>query len=193
MNFKEFKELALQTEAPSKDATTNVAFLEVVLNLAFNVTTVVDDVKKNIYYNKPYDDGKLDSIFDAIIMTAAAARLAHKQFKSLPAEQLDAIVRPINEIMDPRFLHGVLGVYTEAGELLQTLGKQPEFVDLVNVSEEVGDLAWYLALIEDTTGIDHELALDKVINKLKTRYPDKFTTESAINRDLDAERKVLES
>jgi len=30
------------------------------------------------------------------------------------------------------------------------------------------------------------------IEKLKARYPDKFTSDKAINRNLDIERKVLE-
>jgi len=43
----------------------------------------------------------------------------------------------------------------------------------------------------------HEINMDearlKVINKLKLRYPEKFTQENAINRDVVAERQVLES
>lgn len=35
-------------------------------------------------------------------------------------------------------------------------------------------------------------SLEKNINKLKVRFPEKFETEKALNRDLDAERKVLE-
>ena len=42
----------------------------------------------------------------------------------------------------------------------------------------------------------HKFSLDKAlennINKLKARFPDKFTEENAINRDLEAERKELE-
>ena len=34
--------------------------------------------------------------------------------------------------------------------------------------------------------------MERNIKKLKVRYPDKFTSEAALNRDLDAERKVLE-
>lgn len=37
-----------------------------------------------------------------------------------------------------------------------------------------------------------ESAQEIVINKLKARYPDKFTTEHATNRDLGYEREVLE-
>lgn len=40
-------------------------------------------------------------------------------------------------------------------------------------------------------GIELEDVLDRNIAKLKIRYPAKFTTESALNRDLAAEAKVL--
>ena len=34
--------------------------------------------------------------------------------------------------------------------------------------------------------------MTRVINKLKARFPDKFTEDDAFNRDLTTERKVLE-
>lgn len=40
--------------------------------------------------------------------------------------------------------------------------------------------------------IDMNEAREKVINKLKLRYPDKFDSDKAINRDVVAERKILE-
>lgn len=46
--------------------------------------------------------------------------------------------------------------------------------------------------IEDT-GFNFEVDLAKNIAKLKKRYPGKFTNEDAINRDLEAERKILEA
>lgn len=42
-------------------------------------------------------------------------------------------------------------------------------------------------------GIDFGDMLEININKLKARYPEKFTEEAALNRDLDAEREVLEN
>jgi hypothetical protein len=35
--------------------------------------------------------------------------------------------------------------------------------------------------------------MDINIKKLEARYPEKFTEDKAINRDLEAERKILES
>ena len=40
--------------------------------------------------------------------------------------------------------------------------------------------------------INFEECLDLNINKLKIRFPDKFTEENALNRDLVSERKELE-
>lgn len=42
-------------------------------------------------------------------------------------------------------------------------------------------------------GFDMKAALNRNIEKLALRYPEKFTEYHAINRDIDAERKVLES
>lgn len=45
--------------------------------------------------------------------------------------------------------------------------------------------------------LDHQVNMNegraKVIAKLRLRYPEKFTYEAAINRDVKAERKILES
>lgn len=41
-------------------------------------------------------------------------------------------------------------------------------------------------------GIDFYMALDLNIKKLQARYPEKFTEEAALNRDLIVERKILE-
>jgi len=40
--------------------------------------------------------------------------------------------------------------------------------------------------------IDIKGSFDINISKLKARYGDKFTSERAINRDLEKERKILE-
>ncbi len=41
-------------------------------------------------------------------------------------------------------------------------------------------------------GLDFYKLLENNINKLKIRYPDKFDTAKALNRDLESERKKLE-
>jgi hypothetical protein len=52
---------------------------------------------------------------------------------------------------------------------------------------------WYLAILADDLGVSFEQMWEKNINKLKKRYPDKYSHDKALNRDTDAERKILES
>ena len=44
----------------------------------------------------------------------------------------------------------------------------------------------------NTYDIDIEKSFDVNIDKLKARYGDKFSSEKAINRDLETERNILE-
>lgn len=94
-----------------------------------------------------------------------------------------------------RIIHGVLGLASEVGELHDAVKKSIFYnkdLDIVNIKEELGDLLWYMALIMDVVGASMEECQELVIAKLRTRYPEKFTEDKAINRDLTAERKILE-
>ena len=65
-------------------------------------------------------------------------------------------------------------------------------MDVVNILEENGDINWYQAIMMDACGGDWGDILENNIEKLKERFPEKFTNEDALNRDLDAERAILE-
>jgi NTP pyrophosphatase (non-canonical NTP hydrolase) len=91
-------------------------------------------------------------------------------------------------------MHCVVGISTEAGELLDAYKKYVFYgkqLDLVNVKEEIGDIMWYIANFCTITNIDLEELLHANIEKLKLRYPDKFDSDKAINRDVAAERALL--
>jgi NTP pyrophosphatase (non-canonical NTP hydrolase) len=90
---------------------------------------------------------------------------------------------------DLEILHGILGVATEAGELLEALKKSE--LDHVNIGEEIGDMNWYEAMLLRKIGKTFEQVQETNICKLRIRFPDKFTTDDANNRDLSAERFVL--
>lgn len=93
-------------------------------------------------------------------------------------------------------LHGAMGVATEAGELLDVVKKNWAYhkpIDHVNIREEIGDVLWYLALLARATGSDLDQIAATNVAKLRARYPEKFTNEQALHRDLGAERAILES
>lgn len=94
-----------------------------------------------------------------------------------------------------RLLHAAMGMATEAAELLDMLKKHLFYgrpLDLVNAAEEVGDSQWYAGLAVDVLGTTMNEILTMNIAKLRLRYPEKFDELAAVNRDVDAERRLLE-
>lgn len=95
-----------------------------------------------------------------------------------------------------QLFHAILGIATEAGELtdvvLSAIGMRVK-PDPVNLAEEAGDLLWYIAMLLRTLNVSFDYAMRKNIAKLRERYPSKFTSEEAHNRDLDREHDVLSS
>ena len=94
-----------------------------------------------------------------------------------------------------RLQHAAMGLATEAGEFVDMIKKHIYYgkaLDVVNAKEELSDCSWYIALAlnELKTTMNEVLTLN--INKLKLRYPAKFSSEAAINRDVVAERELLE-
>lgn len=107
----------------------------------------------------------------------------------------DAMVERISNPDTIRLLHGAMGLCTESAELLDMLKKHIFYgkpLDLVNAKEEIGDSSWYMGLIIDVLQTTFDEVLTVNINKLKLRYPEKFTEFHAENRDLEAERNLLE-
>lgn len=66
-------------------------------------------------------------------------------------------------------------------------------IDRVQEFEMLVKLAKSVLLVVEELDSDLERDLYKNIEKLKVRFPDSFSTEKALNRDLKAERKILES
>lgn len=93
-----------------------------------------------------------------------------------------------------RLLHGIIGIATEAGEMLEALrqGVEGGVFDLTNVAEEVGDNQWYAAAILRALGKTFDSVQHTNIEKLRARFPNKFTEFDANHRNLEVERKILE-
>lgn len=92
-------------------------------------------------------------------------------------------------------LHAVMGIATEAGELMEATWLsmfQGKGLDRANLVEELGDGEWYAALLRGELGVSQENVQKGNIAKLKARYPDKeWDRAAALNRDPDEEMKAL--
>lgn len=115
----------------------------------------------------------------------------------LLAEEKEEDVTKHKTLTDEKIhlIHACLGLISEAGEIIEEVIKstlEGRDIDYTNLKEEGGDTLWYIAMYLRTLGTTFEEQADSNIAKLFARYPDKFTSEAALNRDLNNEREVLE-
>jgi len=110
-------------------------------------------------------------------------------------EKVDLPFETVNGVT-PRIEHAIIGLASECGELVGAMKKAKIYgkeFDVVNFKEEIGDIMWYLAIALDSINSSWEEVWDLNIAKLKARYPDKYTDCNALTRNLEIERKILES
>lgn len=98
--------------------------------------------------------------------------------------------------LDVDIMHVTLGMVTESAEIADAIKKHIAYgkeIDVVNIKEELGDLLWYIAIAMDIFEFEPSDVFKTNIEKLKVRYPEKYSDSLAENRNLEAERKTLES
>jgi NTP pyrophosphatase (non-canonical NTP hydrolase) len=129
---------------------------------------LIDAAKRGLFYDKP----------DRLGEYTEAAR---NDF-DLP---FDAPVDVIHAIL------GMEGEVTEISEaaLDDTLSDEQRRAKVI---DEAGDTLWYMALMFRHFGITFDEVFAANIAKLAKRYPEKFTTDAAVNRDLEGESNVLQ-
>jgi len=92
-------------------------------------------------------------------------------------------------------MHAVLGITSEAGEIADAVKKWVAYgkeIDRVNLLEEMGDLVHFVTMLCVAQGFTLEQVIMANVNKLRKRYPNGFSENSALNRSPENERASLE-
>lgn len=87
--------------------------------------------------------------------------------------------------IDSMLIDAALGLTGEAGEVADIVKKsyyQGHELNFDAIVEELGDVAWYIALACQALGIGMETVLQMNVDKLKKRYPDRFDAWMSRNR-----------
>jgi len=153
-----------------------VSFGDVILPLRQTISAgqELDRCKKALFYGKDLPEYQLRYLTPGFAM--------HLEDANVPVD----------------LFHGILGLITETAEIGEALSNalptinEPKRLDTVNLREEIGDCLWYLSVMAKALGTSLEECAQINTAKLRKRFPDNFTEDAAINRDLDGERAVLE-
>lgn len=160
---------------------------------------------------KALSDAITSMIYTSRVLGAMKATLFYgKDFVAPDMKECEELTKDFHSDFFSNYqqLHAILGICSEAGELLEDVVKMialPDVLDvdendrqklseesyhiLQNMSREMGDIDWYQELFALTTGTPVDLSRRQNIERLQKRYPDKFSTEDAIARaDEEVER-----
>lgn len=205
MDFKTYQAEALITESRPGQVLCNPQLVLLVMQLSAAVAVLSEQAKKAAFYGKPIDVQKFN---DHLTMVMAQARIIYDEQPLLTDKDYDVGLEvtdrnalhgqaPTINAMNIRLIHSFMGMFGEAGELLDALMSSMANgtpLDVTNIAEELGDCDWYKAVCCDELGLDEAQIRVANIEKLrKKRYKGGgFTAENAIVRDLEAERASLE-
>lgn len=208
MTPEKYVEGVLLTESKPERINFGPLATHALLGIMVNTSNIVDIAKKTMFYGKPVDAERMRILANELgelaqFFAGSAEALTDPNdrdgFESLPGNlatvRLDAI--------DPRLLHVGMGCFTESGEIIEAIHaawSTDTPYDRVNVSEELGDIMWYLGVGSDTIRVPFEVLWEqnriKLLDKKAGRYKQgAFNIEEAITRNLTVtgERGLLES
>lgn len=84
-------------------------------------------------------------------------------------------------------MHAAYGVSGEAGEFVDVIKKSQVYgraLDHKHAAEELGDILWFVALGCQALGVSMNDVAEKNIEKLRVRYPEKYS-DALANERLD--------
>jgi hypothetical protein len=189
MNWKEYLPLAEKTLSTQFNC--DDQFHQKLLHAVIGSLTEVEEILEN------YSDGELTtdinkqgSLGEEI---ADAAWYISILFRELHINEVNIDLS--NVIIDKPF-NTLLSFLKVSLKFLDLLKKKIYYGKDINKDTMI-DLSvkmYFLMLhYSNSNGVNFEEILDKNIAKLKSRYGDKFTSEKAINRDLESEKNILEN
>lgn len=182
MNIEQFRKDTLRT-LPDLGS-----LLHNSLHMTVGIMTEVSEIQ-SAFEKAKYLDGQIDNVnlaeewADVMWYMANYANIHGLRIYDKAAENYD-----IHRDFWPEII-------IHSGDLLDldkkylAYGKEPEHEKRQFIFDS---LNYYVVKFANFYNIDIEETLERNINKLKTRYPEKFDVEKAVNRNLEEERLVLE-
>lgn len=213
MNIEQYAPLARRT---LKELPYHQHIIHMALGLAGEMGELLDALKKHLVYVKPLDTTNLTEELGDDYWYAGnllpELRVQHEVFQNAMRAGVLSGQRRRVEIdtelaeedrmwivaIELLHLNGAMAIAISRGLLHQKLMEsQPPESGGANASSMlavsvVESISGVLGTIGGLLGLDEQQAMRLNIAKLTKRFPDAYSNEAALNRDLDAERAVLE-
>ena len=194
MNFKEYISLAIRTckPLPFADHINHMG-----LGIVGEIGEIVDQLKKAYIYGKPLDQVNIvEEVGDVAWYVAGVVQFYPNLYNFIGSDEL-------NSSINYEKLAEAKSKLTRT-VLMNTMSAANLVVDMGILADEAGGpsdegeevaktLCMFLFATAVLLDVDLAEAFEVNIAKLAKRYGDKYSDYAAVNRDIDAERAVLEA
>jgi len=177
MNWEEYKNLS------EKTLSTEFHCGKQVENLLHGVVGVITELEELIGWND--DVNKKEEVADIFWYIALLDRELNLNLK-IPTYDVE-FTQIGNDVL-------IIQSFKTSSLLLDLLKKKLFYnknIDIASFSDLTKSLFQSMCIFCNVNDIDVESILNTNIEKLKARYGEKFTSERAINRNLEIEREIL--
>ena len=189
-NIAEYQQLAKRTCASLGDDTDNGRHMS--LGVVTEVGEALDIFKKYLAYKKPMDLVNLgEELADIAWYIVNNATFVGVTLET-KVNQQKAYDEELKEFIENSFIEEA-GKEPKAESLLLSIATAYGPATTLDADFDLIEIQLAaLMYIAEAYELDFFQCLTNNIEKLKVRYPEKFTEEAALNRDLTAERAELE-
>ena len=191
--LEEYRLLAARTLPDLGSLSNNLLHMEAGIAGEF-LGEAVDILKKTFAYKKPLDKVHLGEELADTVWYCAGAETINKLPEMVMCFDEEAIAS-VENIKNQTITYIKESVRVRSSsvetECLKTILANKRAVDSINRGGILAIVGICMGICE-VLEIDFWQALTNNISKLQVRYPEKFTEEAALNRDLAAERVELE-
>ena len=181
MTIQEYVPLAYRTRVDLGSEELNIDHM--VLGVATEIGELLDIHKKKLAYNKPIDwVNYKEEIGDLAWYFAGYLSIKNIQV----SDEYIELAEMVNE-------EELAEIFTKEYFYIRTVGDRICDEMLLDETETISFWFTFLQLLLSYHNLGSlSDVMETNIAKLKARYPDKYSDESALNRNLDAEREILE-
>ena len=180
MNFKEYQEQSKRTCAPLKTRELNLSHM--VMGMNSELPEILDASSDRI--------NLMEEVVDVLWYVSN-----YMTFRNVNMAQYEHMMKELPYRLRT-FTDGYLSLVHSIGELTDIVKKNVAYgkqLDAVKEHTLYQNIIKQCGFILSLFGMDYEEGLQKNIDKLRARFPEQFTQENALNRNLEEERRILEA
>lgn len=183
MNYIEYQNLANRTFKSLYEENSNARHM--MMGVITEIGEIIDIYKKNLAYDKPIDEVNLSEEWADV-----AWYLANEACRTgvlLNFEDYHLAEHYVNCPIEEILMDVVISF-----KQMQQIRIKTNYNKTITSNNLNALFNHWVYIGENVLEINTDKALQNNIDKLRVRYPDKFTEKAALNRDLDSERRELE-